>query len=438
MRRVLLLFVAAGCLGTAALLSVARSDKPADSTEPKFNLKADDKNPWTSLAPNVSAEQFRFAVVSDRTGGHRKGVFSRAVQQVNLMQPEFVMSVGDLIEGGKTAEVSRKQWDDFDRYAKQFAMPFFFCPGNHDADTVSKADVWKERLGKAYYHFLYKGCLFLILNSNDQPATALGRLGNGIGKDQIAYVEKTLKENDKVRWTFVFVHHPLWAARDVPATNWLDVEKPLAGRKHTVFCGHVHTFRKYLRNGSSYYQLATTGGSSAMRGLDYGEFDQIAWVTMNTQEPVIAQLALSGIMKDDLSPIETNEDGSQFARIEGLVEVTGTAMLNDKPAAGIQVNFTAIRAEGDPEPPAPERTPTSPPSGRIGADGAFTVYQYRGAAGLKPGRYAVTFDLAPTLIVTEKKPDNPVPEKYRTVTKTPFRVEVKADGRNRFEFKLEE
>ena len=40
------------------------------------------------------------------------------------------------------------------------------------------------------------------------------------------------------------------------------LEAMLAGRNHNLFCGHVHVFRKYLRNGTSYYQLATTGGGS--------------------------------------------------------------------------------------------------------------------------------------------------------------------------------
>ena len=57
------------------------------------------RNPWTKLELDQGADAFRFAVVSDRTGGHRPGVFSRAVRMINLLQPEFVMSVGDLIEG---------------------------------------------------------------------------------------------------------------------------------------------------------------------------------------------------------------------------------------------------------------------------------------------------------------------------------------------------
>ena len=44
-------------------------------------------------------DSFQFGVVSDRTGGHRPGVFDQAMDKINLLQPEFVMCVGDLIEG---------------------------------------------------------------------------------------------------------------------------------------------------------------------------------------------------------------------------------------------------------------------------------------------------------------------------------------------------
>src|SRR6476619_5408301 len=100
MRRVLLLVTALGFVTAAALISLARTDKSGDApaADAKFVVQAEAKNPWTSLTPNTTADQFQFAIVSDRTGGHRAGVFSKAVQQVNLLQPEFVMSVGDLIE----------------------------------------------------------------------------------------------------------------------------------------------------------------------------------------------------------------------------------------------------------------------------------------------------------------------------------------------------
>lgn len=55
--------------------------------------------PWSSLRLNNDPNRFQFAIVTDRTGGHRPGIFEDGVRKLNLLQPEFVMSVGDLIEG---------------------------------------------------------------------------------------------------------------------------------------------------------------------------------------------------------------------------------------------------------------------------------------------------------------------------------------------------
>jgi len=56
--------------------------------------------PWTSEAFKNKPEEFRFAVIGERTGGsNAEGVFQRARDQLNLLQPEFVINVGDLVEG---------------------------------------------------------------------------------------------------------------------------------------------------------------------------------------------------------------------------------------------------------------------------------------------------------------------------------------------------
>jgi hypothetical protein len=125
MKRVLLMLAAIGCFTAIAVSTTGQTAKTPDGTTAKFVVSSSTKNPWTSLTPNVATDQFQFAIVSDRTGGHRKGVFSKAIHQVNLLQPAFVMSVGDLIEGARQEEMNRTQWEEFDKYAKQFAMPFF-------------------------------------------------------------------------------------------------------------------------------------------------------------------------------------------------------------------------------------------------------------------------------------------------------------------------
>ncbi|HRI88554.1 MAG TPA: metallophosphoesterase, partial [Candidatus Hydrogenedentes bacterium] len=91
------------------------------------------EKPWTSLELNNDPDKFHFAIVSDRTGGARPGIFETAVEKVNLMQPEFVMSVGDLIEGHKEDMVQvEKEWAEFRDIIAKFEMPFFLVPGNHD------------------------------------------------------------------------------------------------------------------------------------------------------------------------------------------------------------------------------------------------------------------------------------------------------------------
>jgi hypothetical protein len=437
MKRFVLFLLAVGMVGAVGFLSVARSDRqPVPNGVGRFEVVVDEKkNPWTSLTPNWAPEQFQFAVVSDRTGGHRKGVFSRAVQQINLMHPEFVMSVGDLIEGSPVADTNRKQWEEFDSYVKQFRMPFFYCPGNHDAQSAVKQDVWVERLGRKYYHFGYKGCLFVVLNDMDfeaddpkDPPKEIKTLR--VGKRQREYLAAALKQYASAPHTFLFLHHPVWNQRDLTETGWMEVEELLKDRKYTVFCGHVHIYRKYLRNGANYYQLATTGGGSSLRGVEYGEFDQIAWVTMTKDGPTMANVLIGGVLRDDLQPFRTEEDGGEPNR-NALPSVVGSVMHNGKPALGWRIVFTQVTMDT-----------TNPVTGNahVTADGSFAVYSNRRGPGLRPGKYYVTFEPAPPIVVDVKAApaENTVPEKYRAPRTTPLTVTIKEGETNRFEFKVDE
>ena len=122
--------------------------------------------PWSNLDLNTDEDMFQFAIVTDRTGGTRPGIFMDAVNKLNLMQPEFVMSVGDLIEGYTEDLVElEKQWDEFNGFIDKLKMPFFYVPGNHDITNSVMEKLWLEKFGRSYYHFIYKNVLFLgILN----------------------------------------------------------------------------------------------------------------------------------------------------------------------------------------------------------------------------------------------------------------------------------
>src|SRR5262245_44289972 len=261
MKRLFVSIVAAGCV--AAAVAFSSQQKLA----PEFQIQTEARNPWNHLRLNNDPAEFRFAIVSDRTGGHRAKIFSLAVEQLNLLQPEFVLSVGDLVEGGSAdAGKAAEEWKEFQGFVSRLQMPFFYVPGNHDLSNAIGEKWWKEQLGRSYYHFVYRNVLFLMLNSNDQ----VGRKTGHISADQVNYFKRVLDENRGARWTLVFLHHPLWTVTDVDKTGWPEFEKLLMDRPYTVFAGHIHRYVRYVRNNRLYYQLATTGGASKIRGVRYG------------------------------------------------------------------------------------------------------------------------------------------------------------------------
>ena len=260
-------------------------------------------NPWSHLDFHDDEADFQFAIVTDRTGGHRGTVFEDGLAKVNLLKPEFVMSIGDLIEGYSDDPIAlNAQWDEFAGFVERLGMPFFYLPGNHDIHNDVMRAVWQERFGPSYYHFIYKDVLFLCLNTEDV------KRGN-LSDEQIEYFATALKENQDVRWTLVFLHQPLWVYTDDDGefqdTGWAEFQALIRDRQHTVFAGHFHRYFKYVRNEQSYFILATTGGGSNLRGPLYGEFDHVAWVTMTDSGPRLANLMLDGIWGADIRTEET-------------------------------------------------------------------------------------------------------------------------------------
>jgi len=256
----IVLFFHAGLMIASAQQKVASSDKPMINDE----------------------SVFRFAIMGDRTGGMRPGIFAGAADKVNLMQPEFVLSVGDLIDGYTTdPEVWNAQWDEFEEIVDKLEMPFYYVPGNHDISNNLLKDVWEKRHGSPYFTFMYKDVLFVSLHTED-------RKGGGLGEAQIEYINSQLETHKDVRWTLIFMHRPVWSYGD--QAGYEKIEEKLAGRNYTLFSGHHHHYEYQQRNGMDHYILATTGGGSYMRGVEFGEFDHITWVTMKDDGPTVAHI----------------------------------------------------------------------------------------------------------------------------------------------------
>ena len=291
-------------------------------------LSIPEETPWTKKEFLDDPDNFQFVVIGDRTGGHRPGVFSRAMGQINLLQPEFVVSVGDLIEGyTEDTAALNEQWDYLDKTVDTLDMPFFYTVGNHDIGNNVMRDLWHKRLGKDYYHFIYKDVLFISLNTEDPPIelppeAVAGQLrleemmkndpqgtqqallersrkaGNApslpgkveISPAQIAFVKKVLSDNEDVRWTILLMHKPAWQYGD---KQFERIEGMLQDRDYTVIAGHEHYYLYSRRHGRDYIDMGTTGGIWLRDGA--GRLDHIAWVTMTEEGPVFANISLDGL-----------------------------------------------------------------------------------------------------------------------------------------------
>jgi serine/threonine-protein phosphatase CPPED1 len=424
MNRLLLLAATIGTILTAVAFSrQTTATSSPNTTATPIQIATAERNPWTHLKPlNHNDDQFQFAIVSDRTGGRRANIFAKAVQQLNLLQPSFVMSVGDLIEGYTTKEEDMvKQWDEFDSYTKKLEMPFFYTPGNHDLTNTKMIEYWGGRYGKSYFHFVYKNVLFLSLNSEDGKATK-------ISPEQVESLKKALEENKGVRWTLVFVHKPMWADKDPESNGWLAFEKALEGRKYTVFCGHVHRYQKYVRNGMNYYQLATTGGGSRLRGVEYGEFDHLTWITMKNDGPLIANILMDGILPENLQLPETAEPGVVVKK-QPLHSIKGIVTLDSKPLSGYTVTFSQMEA------PMGFRAATA--DGLTGADGSYTLSTYTKFDGVPAGKFRVTVAKTGRGYYDGELPvKSVIPEKYTKASTSPLIVELKV-GANTIDLSLQ-
>jgi predicted phosphodiesterase len=303
---------------------------PVEKTVPGLVLpEFNGPHPWSDKPVLDDPARFQIAIMTDRTGGHRPGVWMEAVRSVNLLRPDFVMSVGDLIEGyTEDAAQIEAEWKEFLGFIDQMQMRFFFVAGNHDLTNPLMHKIWREHFGPEWYSFDYRGVHFICLCSEDPNFR--------IGDKQLAWFEADLKKSAAARWTLVFLHKPLWfiseryrsfGMQDI--TNWPAVEKLLHGRRHTVFAGHTHHYAQFHRNGATYYQLATTGGGSQLRGVPYGEFDHIMWLTMEREGPYVANLLLDGIVPGDKVTEETLKRFRQFLK-EAKVEIAPILLDREK------------------------------------------------------------------------------------------------------------
>jgi len=298
-----------------------------------------------------------FAILSDRTAGFEWGTkyLSRAVDELNLVRPDLVLTLGDHVEGYS------RSLDDYAAEALQYhqivdrlAMPWYPTAGNHDVmpGTRDPSDhrfeaLYQKYFAPLYYSVDYQDLHFIVLYSDE-----LLQSQSMLSEAQLAWLKNDLNKTFEFRRThgggghvFVLIHKPLWryAKSNWPKVHELLVDfnrRPLvtvegagppsakAGPKvDAVFAGHVHAYTQDpVLDRIAYYTLSVTGGAID-QDRTTGQMQSYLLVKVDAGGPHLGLIEPGSIHKDDFITAPDRAVLEQIARldersigVEGLLE----------------------------------------------------------------------------------------------------------------------
>jgi hypothetical protein len=273
---------------------------------------------------------FQFAIFGDRTGGVPEGlqVLEQAVIDTNLMDPDLVMTVGDLVQGYNQTPQWLAQKDEFQAIMNRLEMDWFPVAGNHDVywqrqdpnkPLGQHEKNYEQHFGPLWYSFQHKNAGFLVLFSDEgNPETNEKGFNDPqlqmMSPRQLDFVKQALEQLKEQKHVFVFLHHPRWIGGNYEGSNWEQVHETLvaAGNVSAVFAGHIHRMRyDGKRDGIEYYALATTGGNLSVDFPAAGFLHHFNVVTVHEDRFQVATIPVGGVIdpktftQDYLRELET-------------------------------------------------------------------------------------------------------------------------------------
>ena len=100
---------------------------------------------------NEPQNDFRFSILGDRTGDADAQIYERVWQEMGQFSPDFVINVGDSIQGGNDA-TAEAEWRALHSVWDKYKRPQYFTAGNHDIWSPASRKILIKRgtpIGKA-------------------------------------------------------------------------------------------------------------------------------------------------------------------------------------------------------------------------------------------------------------------------------------------------
>ncbi len=239
----------------------------------------------------ICGDSFDFIVIGDNQNyvpTDQPECFKQMLREFNILQPSFVIDVGDIILGG-AAEGLPEQWEAFERITGVLKVPFLSAPGNHDISDEASEKLWMQHMGPTRYTVRYGNSLFVVLDSEE--VGALERIPDA----QVDWLKRELKAAADVKNIFLFLHQPLFTDTDELGKpmdwegRWSNVAEAIKGYPvRACFAGHIHCYRDIgVRDGVHYVITGGAGVGSGGATEEEGDFnhyllvrvrgDQVGW-----------------------------------------------------------------------------------------------------------------------------------------------------------------
>ena len=238
---------------------------------------------FLNITPVLAQENFSFVYLPDIHLQADSAVienFHRLTGQINRLQPDFVLTGGDMIYTAKNVDDKKARilFDLMDQEFLRFKMPVYLTIGNHEhvgitvESGIDKTNpdwgkqMFESRYGKRYYSFANGGWKFFILDGI-KILEAERNYTQGVDSLQTEWIKEELTRTDNKMPLIISIHTPLVDPHLVTSSSSAPVSDNskkvldlfINHNLKIVLEGHNHMYMSLFHNGINY----VSGGSTA-------------------------------------------------------------------------------------------------------------------------------------------------------------------------------